>query len=124
MLSRIVTLLLISFALGVGVRPDLVSRVVGRVPAGELDPADLGADEPRAEVGSGRDARDRRVVRLRVPRDLTVRELLALVELDLPHVRKALAEQEGREDLADDHLLRAGSVFRVPLEPESEPEAP
>ncbi len=118
MLRLLVTLLLLFFAGVLLVAPETAVELTGRAPLADLDPASLDRDLPRADRAEGaRRLADRNLVRVEIQRDTTVGELLDLYGLDHPHVRRALALQEGRPTLDDDHRLEAGSVYRLYLVP-------
>lgn len=103
--------------------PGLAARLAGLSRLAEPDVATLDrpADADDREAPRFLAERDRVVVE--VPREMTAGELLRLVQLDFPHVRRQIAEQLGVETLALDRPLAAGTRFEVTLTP-PEAEAP
>lgn len=103
--------------------PGLAPRLAGLSRLAEPDVAalDRPADADDREAPRFLAERDRVVVE--VPREMTAGELLRLVQLDFPHVRRQIAEQLGAETLELDRPLAAGARFEVTLTP-PEAEAP
>ena len=98
----------------------LAYRVAGFQPFGTIG-AD-GIDEPAAldERDAPRFLAQRNRLDLEVPRDMTLIELLRLYQIDFPHVRRQIAEQEGTAALADDAPLSAGQIYNLTLTPPAE----
>ena len=100
--------------------PDLARTVAGFKPFGEVDPGKI--DEPASvdDRDAPRFLAERNRVEVEVPREMTLQELLRLYQIDFPHVRRQIAEQEGAESLADDTVLAAGRRYVVPPPPPAE----
>lgn len=60
---------------------------------------------------------ERNRVELVVPRSITVGDLLDLYQIDFPHVREQIAEQEGLATVTDDYRLEEGHTFVLELTP-------
>lgn len=95
----------------------LAPRLAGLARLGEPDVAalDRPADADDREAPRFLAERDRVVVE--VPREMTAGELLRLVQLDFPHVRRQIAAQLGVDALPLDRRLPAGARFEVTLTP-------
>jgi hypothetical protein len=95
----------------------LAPRLAGLARLGEPDVAalDRPADTDDREAPRFLAERDRVVVE--VPREMTAGELLRLVQLDFPHVRRQIARQLGVDTLPLDRRLSAGARFEVTLTP-------
>ncbi len=100
--------------------PDLAHTVAGFKPFGEVDPGKI--DEPASvdDRDAPRFLAERNRVEVEVPREMTVQDLLRLYQIDFPHVRRQIAEQEGVETLADDAVLAAGRRYVLTLTPPAE----
>lgn len=111
------TLLLAALALALLASRDAVLGLAGLDPLGTPTAAGLDrvADPDDREAPRFLAARDR--VRVEVPREMTAGELLALYQIDFPHVRRQIAVQAGVERLGDDQPLAAGARFEITLTP-------
>lgn len=111
------TLLLAALAVALLGSRGLVVGLAGLDPLGRPTAAGLDreADPDDREVPRFLASRDR--VALEAPREMTAGELLALYQIDFPHVRRQIAAQAGVERLGDDHPLAAGARFEITLTP-------
>jgi len=87
------SLVLVVAGAAVLVAPGPTRDVAGLMLLGAPLPPDELRDIAMSEAGAF--FADRDSVTLRVPEEMTVRDLLRLYEMDLPHVRAGLAEQLG-----------------------------
>lgn len=99
---------------------DLAYWVAGYRPLGTLGPQEI--DEPAAldERDAPRFLAERNQLEVEVPREMAVGEFLRLYQIDFPHIRRQLAEQEGLSSLPDDHLLQKGRRLKLTLTPPEE----
>ncbi len=99
---------------------DLAYWVAGYRPFGTLGPQEI--DEPAAldERDAPRFLAERNQLEIELPREMAVGEFLRLYQIDFPHIRRQIAEQEAVSPLTDDHLLQKGRLLTLTLTPPEE----
>lgn len=115
MRNLVVFTALVALALAIGLVPGLAHRIAGFEPLSDLDPAAIDQPFELDDREAPRFLASRDLVELEVPRDMEVGDLLRLYQIELPHVRRQIAEQEGVATLPDGYRLRAGDVYRIRL---------
>lgn len=120
MMRLILAALLLVLALGLAVSERFALFVSGYRPLAtpSIDALDAGAT-PDDRLAP-RLLAERNQVELTVPWDTTVGELVDLYQIDLPHVRRQIAEQAGVDRVTDGHPLEQGTVFSLDLTPVQE----
>ncbi len=92
-------------------------RVAGYRPLQPIHASQI--DEPASldDRDAPRFLAERNAVEVEVPRDMPLVDFLRLYQLELPHVRRQIAEQEGVAALDDGAVLLAGRRYRLSLTP-------
>lgn len=94
--------------------------LAGYKPLKTLDAQEIDEPSTADERDAPRFLAERNQLELEVPRDMPAGELLRLYQIDFPHIRRQIAEQEGIANLTNDHLLAKGRRFTLTLTPPAE----
>lgn len=120
MMRTILAVLLLVLALALALSERLALLASGYRPLGTPSVAALDAGADPDDRRAPRFLAERNRVEVVVPREMTVGELLDLYQIDLPHVRRQIAEQEEVERADDGHPLAEGTVLVLELTPVQE----
>lgn len=120
-MKEVAVVLLILAALALALLPNLAHKIAGYKPLGPVEVASLDKGAASDDRETPRFLRERNLITVEVPFDMTVGELLRLYQIDFEHIRRELAEQEGQQTpLADSYSLVAGKSYRLSLTPPAE----
>jgi hypothetical protein len=100
------------------IKPGYVFQISGFRPLKPLDIEKLDKHAGGGDILPTSFFSERNTLEVEVPRDMSLRQFLDEYDLDLPHMRRQIAQQKGHSGrLPDSHRLTKGERFTIELTP-------
>jgi len=114
--AMILSIILLSLSIIFLFKPEYVFEIasfspIKRPPIDKLEHPEKGDYQPSSFF------RDRNTLEVEVPRNMSLGDFLDLYQINMPHIRREIAQQMDKDSLNDKTVFKAGQRFIINLTP-------